>query len=301
MSLPLRAVFLGLVLLGATKATARPGPLQCEPDVRHILLEPVGAGSPPPEVCIQAGKATTLLFDRAVRPGEVRLEGRARFRQVEAMGSILVLVPGETLTPGMRLRLEVPFREAGEAAAFVLVASSLAERQVEVSHVSRAAEGLFGEELRTELQQCRQRLTEAETWWARSQNLAGAVSHFWLSDTLSSLNLQAAAHAAQAPGFPWISEFFAYRAAAHERALRMGLRPRAGAPPWKPVQATLQGPSGEPPVTLEILNPPALPNRGQELLLHVPSSQDDEHPGPFTLVLVSKGAPPWIIPGVRFP
>ncbi|ADO76044.1 DUF2381 family protein [Stigmatella aurantiaca] len=297
---PLRAASLGLVLLWATQATARPGPLRCEPDVRHIRLEP-GAQSPPPEVCIQAGKATTLLFDRALRPGEIRLEGRTRFRRAEAMGSILVLVPGETLTFGMRVRLEVPFREEGESAAFVLVASSLAERQVEVSQGGQAEEALSGEELRTVLQQCRQQLTETETWWARSQNLAGAVSHLWLTDAVISLNLLAEARAAQAPGFPWISEFFTYRADAHERALRMGLRPREGAPPWKAIQATLQGPSGEWPLPLEILEPPPLPGRGQDVLLHVPPSPDDENPGPYTLVLVSQGAPPWIIPGVRFP
>jgi uncharacterized protein (TIGR02268 family) len=299
MCLALRATFLGLVLAWGMTAAARPGPPRCDTDVRHIRLE-AGAASPP-EVCIQPGKATTLLFDRALRAGEIHLEGRARFRQVEAVGSILVLVPGDALEPGTRLLLEVPFREPGAPAVFTLVASSMAERQVEVSHASPSAEGLAGPALRGELQQCREQLTEYETWWVRGRNLAGAMGHFWLADTLKVVDLRAEVQASQGPGFPYIDEFLAYRAATLERALRMSLFPRQGAPPWKPLQATLQGPSGEPPLPLEVLEPPVRRGPGQELLLHVPSESGPGSLGPFTLVLVAQGTAPWIIQNVRFP
>lgn len=295
----LRTTVLGLVLAWGMAAAARPAPPRCEPDVRHLRLEP-GAASPP-EVCIQAGKATTLLFDRALRPGELHLEDRFRFRQVEAMGSVLVLVPGETLAPGMRLRLEVPFREPGVSATFVLVASSLAERQVEVSLASRPAEGLSGPALRGELRQCREQLGLYEAWWRRGRNLAGAMGHFWMTDSLRVVDLRSEVQADQGPGFPRIDEFLAYRASSLERALRMSVFPQAGAPPWKPVQATLQGHPGEPPLPLELLEPPVPRGPGQELLLHVPPSGGLDGLGPYTLVLVAQDTAPWIIQNVRFP
>jgi uncharacterized protein (TIGR02268 family) len=295
----LRALLLGLVLTGGRAAAASPAPPPCEPDVRHLRLEPGAAR--PPEVCIQAGKATTLLFDRALRPGELFLEDRFRFRQVEAVGSLLVLVPGETLAPGMRLRLEVPFREPGVSATFVLVGASLAERQVEVSLVSRPEEGRSPTALRGELRECREQLGVYESWWRRGQNLAGAMGHFWMTDSLRVMDLRSEVRASPGPGFPHIGEFLAYRASSLQRALRMSVFPAAGAPPWRPLQATLQGGAGEPPLPLELLEPPTPQGPGQALLLHVPPSKGLEGLGPYTLVLVAQDAAPWIIQNVRFP
>ena len=49
-----------------------------------------------PELCISPGLSTTLLFDRELAKDAVELEGRERFRRVEAAGSLLVLVPSES-------------------------------------------------------------------------------------------------------------------------------------------------------------------------------------------------------------
>jgi uncharacterized protein (TIGR02268 family) len=64
------------------------------------------------------------------------LEGRERFRRVEAAGNLLVLVPSEQLQSGERLRLQVRFAKGAgpDSAVFVLVVHrGQAEHLVEVS------------------------------------------------------------------------------------------------------------------------------------------------------------------------
>jgi uncharacterized protein (TIGR02268 family) len=127
------AVLLALLLL-VTASAARAQPSPCQNPVRRIEL----ATSPSslPELCISPGLSTTLLFDQELARDAVELEGRERFRRVEASGSLLVLVPSEKLVPGERLRLKVRFPEGSTpaSATFVLVVyRDQAERQVEIS------------------------------------------------------------------------------------------------------------------------------------------------------------------------
>jgi uncharacterized protein (TIGR02268 family) len=149
------AVLLALLLL-VTASVARAQPSPCQNPVRRIEL----ATSPSslPELCISPGLSTTLLFDQELATDAVELEGRERFRRVEATGSALVLVPSEKLVPGERLRLKVRFTEAGTpaSAAFVLtVYRDQAERQVEIARPP--APGICQAELQRkeeELQRC---------------------------------------------------------------------------------------------------------------------------------------------------
>lgn len=127
------AVLLALLLL-VTASVARAQPSPCQNPVRRIAL--ATSQSSLPELCISPGLSTTLLFDQEFARDAVELEGRERFRRVEATGSLLVLVPSEKLVPGERLRLKVRFTEGSTpaSAAFVLVVyRDQAERQVEIS------------------------------------------------------------------------------------------------------------------------------------------------------------------------
>jgi uncharacterized protein (TIGR02268 family) len=127
------AVLLALLLL-VTASVARAQPSPCQNPVRRIEL-PTSQGALP-ELCISPGLSTTLLFDQELARDAVELEGRERFRRVEATGGLLVLVPSERLVPGERLRLKVRVTEGSTPAsmAFVLVVyRDQAERQVEIS------------------------------------------------------------------------------------------------------------------------------------------------------------------------
>jgi uncharacterized protein (TIGR02268 family) len=149
------AVLLALLLL-VTASVARAQPSPCQNPVRRIEL----ATSPrsPPELCISPGLSTTLLFDQELAKDAVELEGRERFRRVEATSSSLLLIPSEKLVPGERLRLKVRFTEGNTSASaeFVLVVyRDQAERQVELSRP--AAPGTCQAELQRkeeELQRC---------------------------------------------------------------------------------------------------------------------------------------------------
>src|SRR5512139_2212673 len=126
-------VLLALLFLAST-SLAQTQVLPCQTEARRIEL--VAGSALPYELCISPGLSTTLLFERALEGDAVLLEGRERFRRVEAAGSLLVLVPSEQLNPGERLRLQVRFAEGAvpQRATFILVVHrGLAERQVEVS------------------------------------------------------------------------------------------------------------------------------------------------------------------------
>ncbi len=149
------ALLLALLLL-VTAAVARAQPSPCQHPVRRIELAPGLAAVP--ELCISPGLSTTLLFDQDLAQDAVELEGKERFRRMEATGSLLVLVPSEKLSAGERIRLKVRFKEAGPAAsaAFVLVVyPDQAERQVEITRAP--APGTCQAELQRkeeELQRC---------------------------------------------------------------------------------------------------------------------------------------------------
>lgn len=149
------AIPLALLLL-VTASVARAQPSPCQTPVRRIEL--ATSPGPPPELCVSPGLSTTLLFDQELATDAVELEGRERFRRVEATGSLLVLVPSEKLAPGERLRLKVRFKETGPAAsaAFMLaVYRDQAEQQIEIS--SPPAPGTCQAELQRkeeELQRC---------------------------------------------------------------------------------------------------------------------------------------------------
>ncbi|MFP2964150.1 DUF2381 family protein [Myxococcus sp. 1LA] len=83
-----------------------------------------GAPSDPvPELRVAAGVLTTLVFDAPLDRGSVELEGRERFRLVDAGDRSLVLEPAVDLGPGERLGLRVLFAGSSSQTqgSFVLV------------------------------------------------------------------------------------------------------------------------------------------------------------------------------------
>jgi uncharacterized protein (TIGR02268 family) len=150
-----------VLLLLAGSSSVRAQPHSCETTARRVEL--AAGAAPPVEVCVSPGLSTTLLFDSAISPEGVVLEGRNLFQRVEVGDRLLVLVPSARLEPGKRLRLEVRFArgEVPTSVTFTLVAHpSQAERQVELVRAGRLAESCQ-EELRrkeAELAQCQQQL-----------------------------------------------------------------------------------------------------------------------------------------------
>lgn len=299
LSSPALAWVLPLLLLTGV-AAAQPAPPRCEADVRRITLDRAPQ-APLPELCIQAGRATTLLFDGPLATG-VSLEGRERFRQVEVAGRALVLVPAETLAPGTRLRLEVAFQEGGgpERAAFLLVASPQAERQVEISRPSLppGAPGADLEQSRAELQQCRQERAQLEARLARKPTLAEVSASFELTATIEARKEVRLLQAVPASQPPVAAELITLSLPG-SAAIRLLLPLPGGA--GRLERATLTGTSGTPVELPRVLSRETASASGPELFLEVPQ-EARSGPGPFTLTLwEASGARAWSIPDVRFP
>jgi uncharacterized protein (TIGR02268 family) len=94
------------------------------------------------EVPIIPGGSTTFLFDSKLAEVGLELEQPERFERVRVAGDTLLLVPGQALQAGARLRLLVRFADgaAPASAAFTLVVSSAhAHQQVEVFRSPRPA------------------------------------------------------------------------------------------------------------------------------------------------------------------
>jgi uncharacterized protein (TIGR02268 family) len=189
-----------VLLTSALSAQAQPA--ACQTAVRRIEL--VSGTAPPAELCISPGLSTTLLFDSALIEGAVALEGRERFRRVDVAGSLLVLVPSESLKAGERLRLEVRFTgsEAPASATFVLVVHRAeAERQVEVLHSQRPSDVCQAELQRKDvaLQQCEAQLARLSEAPGESALFAKLLASGLLDKDLTQSTLKSQ-EVIQAPG-----------------------------------------------------------------------------------------------------
>ncbi|WXH32398.1 hypothetical protein WA016_06381 [Myxococcus stipitatus] len=94
-----------------------------------------GPANPVPELRVAAGVATLLVFDAPLDRGSLVLEGRERFRLVDAGDRALVLEPALDLGPGERLGLRVRYAGSAtpEQAGFTLTThASEVDTRVEV-------------------------------------------------------------------------------------------------------------------------------------------------------------------------
>jgi uncharacterized protein (TIGR02268 family) len=152
------------LLLAPVADAADPGATETLAGVRRIDFKETGASLP--EIHIGPGLSTTVLFDSAIRPDEVVLEGRERFQRLGMSEDHLVLIPSSTFRQGEQLRLEVRFRDgaAPERAAFRLVVDAArVERQVEIYRQPRTAESY------------RQEVEELKSGMARLRQEAGRL------------------------------------------------------------------------------------------------------------------------------
>lgn len=183
----LRPVAILTVLLGLT-ASAQPPSGSRERRARRVALS--GAPSDPvPELRVAAGVLTTLVFDAPLDRGSVELEGRERFRLVDAGDRSLVLEPAVDVEPGERLGLRVRF--AGgltqERGVLALVShASEVDTRVEVFRQKDSVELLHAElaEMRAQVKAQADELHALRA--VRSSGgpaeliLAGVLDHRWV-------------------------------------------------------------------------------------------------------------------------
>ncbi|WP_224371452.1 DUF2381 family protein [Hyalangium versicolor] len=304
-----REVLLALVLLvTASVAGAQPPP--CQTAVRRIEL-PTGGGAVPPELCISPGLSTTVLFDRALVRDAVLLEGRERFRRVEALGSLLVLVPSEKLQPGERLSLKVRFAdaEAPESVSFVLVVyRDQAERQVEVSRPARPADACQGEVQRqeaelqrkeAELQRCLAERAAPPAGLEESALLAQLLAQGAIDDNgLTVQQLTFRKQLSSNEDMPQLIRVTVYRAKTRI-VVEVEMAMREGGKAWRTQGASLQQPSG--PALQPWIFQPAPLLAGDSGSVWVEISNRRVH-GSYTLELWDEGKARTItVPGLKFP
>ncbi|WP_255204028.1 DUF2381 family protein [Myxococcus sp. AM011] len=120
------------------RAMAQPHTSSPSSEVRRIELGTRPARSPS-EIFVRPGGTTVLLFDRALAPDAVTLEGRERFHRVVLAADTLVLLPSDKLKDGTRLRLTLRYEDGSaprEASFLLVVAPGQFDAQVEVVSVS---------------------------------------------------------------------------------------------------------------------------------------------------------------------
>jgi uncharacterized protein (TIGR02268 family) len=245
---PCSALLLVPVLLaGATAARAQPP--TCQAGAPHIQLSQ--AAGAPVELCIRPGRFTTFLFDAPLATGAVVLEGRAHFREVEASGRALLLVPAEKLPPGARFLLEVRFAEGQvpERAQFILVAHpEQAAQQVEVSGAkpSESAALQEVERLQAELEQCRAQPPASSSAPASAPLfLAPALARGKLDENGLTVYPFREKDFSQRPGGELQVRRFAFYRTRSVLALQVRLKNEDAQKPWALEGAALLGPNGE--------------------------------------------------------
>lgn len=287
--------------LGARAQAAAP----CQTEARRIEL---AAGSAPaPELCISPGVATTLLFGQPLAEEAVALEGRERFRRVEAAGNLLVLVPSEQLQSGERLQLRVRFAKGSvpESATFMLgVHRGQAEHLVEVSFPPPPADTCQVElqSKQAQLQRCLEERSHLPAGSEGRDTLAGLVA----AGLVNSKGLSVSELNAQEFSFTPADTFNVTRMTLYRSSRRLAIEVElenlAGEAPWVPEGAALQGPPGEALEALTVLQQaPRTPGRGQMVWVELAVPSERTH-RTFTLKLWDAGqARTLTLQGVKLP
>jgi len=199
---PRSALLLVPVLLaGAMPARAQAPTCQAGAPQLELTATPEASA----ELCIRPGRVTTLLFDSPLVTGGVVLEGRGHFREVEAAGKVLVLMPSERLPKGARLGLEVRFADGHvpASARFTLVAHpEQAAQQVEVTRPRSAAFDwrAEAERLKGELERCQAQPVSPAAPPSPTLAVAQALAHGKLDDTGLTIHLLGRGEFSQRPG-----------------------------------------------------------------------------------------------------
>jgi uncharacterized protein (TIGR02268 family) len=244
---PRSALLLVPVLLaGAMPARAQPPTCQAGAPRLELPATP----STPIELCIQSGQFTALLFDGPLMTGAVVLEGREHFREVEAAGKMLMLVPSNRLPPGARLSLEVRFADGQvpESARFTLVAHpEQAARQVEVSRPAATA-GICEagkRQLQDELAVCQAQVASLSAQQDNSLDFVRALKSGKLDDAGYTVHPFTARDFAQGPGESLKVRGFTFYRSRGAMALRVRVKNEGPDKPWVLERARLLGRNGE--------------------------------------------------------
>lgn len=297
-------VLLALLLLASASA-ARAQAASCQTETRRVELEP--GSMAPPELCIRPGLSTTLMFERPLEVDTVVLEGRERFRRVEAAGSLLVLVPSEQLKPGERLRLQVRFSRgaAPETATFVLVVHrDQAERQIEVSFARPSAD-TCQVELRSkeaELQRCLAEHAAPSGGRAGDGSLAALVAAGLIDQQgLVITELDAKSMLQTQEGALAVTRMVLYRSV-RRIALEVELKNSDPAMPWTLESAALVGRPGEVLEALAVVQPaPLEPGDSQPVWVELTVPKESAH-RTFTLQFWDAGKKRTLtVSGVKLP
>lgn len=202
---------------------------------------------PASEIRIAPGRSTTFFFDAHILPDEISLEGRERFQRLGLSEDHLVLVPSSAFREGERLRLGLRFRDgaAPERVTFVLVVDpALGEPQVEVYRRARSVESY-----RQEVDELKGRLSQVQFELDRLQlegRSSGALEAFVASvGEPYDLSIRSVTYT-KAVTHPDVS-VLKTQVVVHQprwRAIRLGLRARAGGAGWVATGASLTDGSG---------------------------------------------------------
>ncbi|MFL5347500.1 MAG: DUF2381 family protein [Hyalangium sp.] len=298
-------VLLVLLWLANPSVARAQAAVPCQTEARRIEL--VAGSAPAPELCISPGVATTLLFERALVEEAVVLEGRERFRRVEAAGNLLVLVPSEQLQPGERLRLQVRFAKGAvpESATFVLgVHRGQAEHLVEVSFPPPPADTCQVElqSKQAQLQRCLEEHSQLSAGGEGRNTLAGLIAANLVNEKGLSISELSAQELSFAPADTFnVARMTLYRSS-KRLAIELELENLNGDTPWVPEGAALQGQPGEVLEALSVLHrAPRVPGGGQLIWVELALPSERAH-RTFTLTLWNAGkARTLTLQGVKLP
>jgi uncharacterized protein (TIGR02268 family) len=241
-----------------------------------------------------------MLFDQALAPEALVLEGRERFRRVEIASGALMLMPSEKVQSGERLRLTVRFKDAGapEQASFVLVVHrDQAERQVEVSR-PRAAEEACQSELLSkdaELQRCLARGPSVSVQTSLASLLEAGELQLYLHGVLISFEHAPAAETAELTALSVVLYPFQHRS-----VLEVRVKNPSSQRPWRAAGASLRRRSGDAVGPLEVLQrEPAPSGTIRSIWVEFPA---DESPGVEALEVWDEGRQrTFTVKGLRLP
>jgi uncharacterized protein (TIGR02268 family) len=257
-----------------------------------------------PEVRVSPGVATVLLFD--LPPVRVELAERSRFRAVGLDGSVVTLVPAESLHEVEQVRLTAHFADgaAPTSATFMLraVPSALAERQVEVHRRPRTLESYQEEltQLRGELQQCGQEAERLRTAPAPVDGIIGLL----MTGHMNAEGVAVRELLRELVGHPRntlaTKRALTYRAAKRVAVALELANPRAQ--PWQAESASLKDKAGSPLRMVRVWQrPTVVPGEPNRVVVEA-EADPTEARGPFTLSLWEAGGKRAIILGnVTFP
>lgn len=299
----LRPVAILTVLLGLT-ASAQPLSAARERQGRRVALSS-GPSDPVPELRVAAGVLTTLVFDAPLDRSSVELEGRERFRLVDAGDRSLVLEPAVDLGPGERLGLRVLF--AGSSSPiqgqFILITRRAeVDTRIEVFRRKDSVELLQAElaEMRAQVK------AQADELQAlRAVRSSGGPAELIMSGMLDHSGVQVSlikTERAQAHGVPLIVESATSFRAPTWAAISVKVR-NHGKNSWAPASARLVNPRRG--TSLGVLNVrSALPQIGPEDagLVVIETEVPSWPPGEVCSLelLDSDGVRQVLVPGVAF-